>query len=148
MTVLDLQAIRLALASQIRDGIANTKINVYAYLPESPKFPLIAVVPRRDAPYVSYHESMGRNGTVSVSLEVVVASTSRAEDAQILIDSLLSVGTGTDSSISDVIEADRSLGGVVGDAVTLTATVTTQTVENAGLFEAVVPVDILLYRDA
>lgn len=117
------RAIREAIAATLRAGVAR-EVHVYPYPPDSPQFPCV-IVHAGDSPggggeYLAYHESFSDGSVVAVRmcLQVIYAAT-RSTDSLIALDDLLAtVGSsgavsGFESSIIDVIERDRTLGGVV-----------------------------------
>ena len=142
--MLDLAAIREALAAQLKAGL-DKSLNVYAYVPDSPRFPCIAVT--HGDLYVDYFVTFSPSGLANVNLKIIAAHDSRSEDSQRTIDRLLSVGSGSDSSIVDVIYADPTLGGAIANCRVLTATFTAVGQENAGVFEATIPIDVWITRD-
>lgn len=118
---LDLAAIRLALANQIRDNIA-TGVNVYdGYRPDAPQLPAVIIVPTDDGPYVDYEGSLKRPiGTVTFSVQVLARpGTGQGADGQRMLDAFISSGDAgaMPDSILDAIRADRLLGGAVVEPV-------------------------------
>jgi len=142
--MLDIQAIRRALAATIKASITRTP-NVYAYLPESPALPCIAVT--ADDPYANYFQTLGMNPECDLRFLVRACASGRAEDAMILIDDLLSAGTGTTSSIVDAIRANPTLDGLVEACNPGTSRMVPLGETNAALYEGVVPVEIWLRQD-
>jgi hypothetical protein len=142
--MLDIQAIRRALADSIRVGITRTP-NVYAYLPDSPVLPCIAIT--ADEPFVSYAQTMGAAGECDLRVLVRICTASRAEDSLIFLDDMLSVGSASTSSVVDAILADRTLDGIVEMCLPGAARIVADGEQNAGQFEAVIPVEIWAKAD-
>lgn len=143
---LDLVAIRRAVADRIRSTAHAAKVDVQAYVQPQPMFPIIGVFPGT-GDYVSYFETMGPNGEADVILELRTVVAYGAIDSQILLDEMLSSGTGQTKSIIDALMADRTLGGVVEDCVPLKSRTVTLGAENAGMFESVVPLRIITRKE-
>ena len=116
--LLDLQAVRAALAAQL-DGSFAGAVNVYPNMPAAPRLPYIAVVP--SSPYVSYHETFGPQGLSDVALTLMIDVGARTVDTQIALDDYL--GVATPRSVYTCLEADPTLGGAVQSCVPLTASV-------------------------
>lgn len=138
----DIQAIRRALAAQIRARIADD-IDVFAYPSEGPTMAAITVYPSA-GDYVSYFTTMGANGNADLSfrLKVEVAADS-IESVEIKLDRLLGSGLGNTSSIVDAVMYDRTLGGTVGSCVVLSAVMGDPDVD-PGI--AWLPVEIILSK--
>jgi hypothetical protein len=105
---MDLAAIRDGLADAIR---TLPGVTVYKTPPTSVNPP--AVVIHSGEPLVEYHTANARGlATVRLNVSVLV---SRADDTRAVqaLDGYLSSGTGSDRSLIDAIEADRTLGGAV-----------------------------------
>lgn len=126
---MNLQELRDALAGTIRDalaGYASTKdVNVYAYNPGALRFPCIVIEPQPE--YLDYFRSSGdgRIGKVSLQLRVCFPTAGSAETAARLLDDMIGQST-TNPGIVDIFGAAqgstaRTLGGLVGDCVPLTA---------------------------
>lgn len=141
---MNITAIREALADQIKANVQATP-NVYAYLPDAPQWPLIAVTP--DDPFVSYAESMGPQPFCRLHLLVRIGATGLAEDAARFIDEMLAVGSATNSSVFDAIKIDQRLGGLVSNLDVGEARLVPGGPENAGYFEAMLPVTIYTRQD-
>lgn len=137
--MLDVQAIRRALAATVKAGITATP-NVYAYIPDSPVYPCIGI--SASDPFVSYSQTMGANPAADLHLLVQIVTAGRAEDALVFIDDMLSVGAATTSSVFDAINRDRTLDGMVDMALPGAARFLPEGEINAGRYEAVIPVDI------
>lgn len=118
MAGLSLQAIRVALATQISANVARQP-SVFAYDPENRSGHNIVIKPAAD--YVAYFGTMGPNGTADILLEIDIEVPGRLADSQIAMDDYLSAGTGNDSSVVDAIHANKTLGGLVDNCVCLTA---------------------------
>lgn len=119
MSGLTLQAIRVALATQISANLARGT-SVHPYDPGDHTQP--AVVIRAADDYIAYFGTMGPNGVSDILLDVdVEVAAAQSASAYIAMDDYLSAGTGNDSSVVDAIHSDRTLGGVVGDCICLTA---------------------------
>ncbi len=115
----DIGAIREALVGQVALGI-DRQVNRYAYQPNAPQLPAVICVPGDE--YVAYHESFAPNAAVSIQFDLLLLAAPGPDvDGQILLDQLLSAGTGQGNSVIDAIEADRTLGGTVHDAIVRTA---------------------------
>ncbi len=116
---LDVGAIRLALAEQIRVALVDSSrpANVYAYPPSSPELPAVLIRPRTNsAEYIQYHESFSSNengdgALAGIELEIEVRTGGWDEDSQIAMDAYLS--SGLPESIVTAVEADKTLGGAV-----------------------------------
>ena len=112
-------AIRVALADQIRDYV-SADINVYPHGMRNPDNPSIQVVAA--AEHIAYIGTMGANGVGDMMLELLVSTSSQDDESEMrLLCELLSAGTGYESSLFDAVHSDRTLGGVVTDAVVLAA---------------------------
>jgi len=119
---LDLVAIHTALADQIRDGIDDSGAFTVTPFPSTAPAPKIEIHP--GDPYVNYFATSGPDGLSDVNLVIeVFLSGANPETEHLQRARLLSSGTGFGSSIVDAVMRDRSLGGTVDDAVTLTASV-------------------------
>lgn len=145
---MNLQAVREALADAITNGVQRP-LNVYAYMPASPAFPCAVITPADD--YISVHDTFGVNQLVELHYEILIGTQSRAEDAQILLDELLSFGDDEVSSIVDVLEAERNpatgaLGGLVEDLCVMTARAIGQGDVNAEVFTASIHLMVLVRR--
>lgn len=142
MSGLTLRDIREALATQIRDAVAEPT-NVYAYRVDNPQPPYIIVDP--DAEYLDYFAG-GTFGSAGMSkarfsLEINPASND-TESAGIALDDYLSAGTGNPSSVIDAIMANPTLGltgctvhefGVLVDPLAVTARLSFSfTISNVG----------------
>lgn len=110
-TGVDLEAISKGLADTIT---ANTSgLNVYWCPIDNPRYPAAVVTPV--APFISYHETFGDNGLTAINFEIrVFASAVSPESAAIALYGFL--GVGTENSVFDAAESDRTWGGTVGDA--------------------------------
>lgn len=145
---MNLTAIRERLADTLRDGI-GMPINVYPYMPDAPRSPCIVIVPA--ANYIIPHESFGLHQLVELHFRLLIGAASRAEDAQRLLDSLLSFGDDETSSVIDAIESKRDtanggLDGLVEDLVIESATTVGPSEPNAQVFEASIAMMILVRR--
>jgi len=109
----NLQAIREALAAQVRANVAKN-INVYAYDVGAGTFPAILV--QATNPYVTYHESFGDRALAGIELvlEIVTVSADGAS-AYLMMDALLSPGLANSASVLEAVEIDPTLGGVVAN---------------------------------
>ena len=113
MASLDLRAICTALANQI-DANTTRALACYELLPPNmPQFPCAIV--RTGDPFVSYRETFGNAAALAdVQLEVLVMHQGNTDiDSQIVVMDL--VGTASANSVPNAIEADRTLGGAVGN---------------------------------
>jgi hypothetical protein len=120
MAGLDLYGIHVALAEQVRQSIEGRGVNVYAWPQRSPANPSITVYPGVE--YVAYIGTFGEAGLADVILELVVEFASIDDESEFrLLADLLSAGTGHPYSIFDAVHSDKTLGGVVADAVVLQA---------------------------
>ena len=141
MAGLILADIHNALADQIRVGI-DRQTNVYPFPNGSYNTPAVTVHSDPSG-YISYWGTFGPNGDADILLRLKIeVDAADVESMCIKIADYLSVGTGNDSSIVDAVMADRTLGGVVGDCVILTAEWDT---ENEP-FVAYLPVQIILRK--
>lgn len=139
--MLDVQAIRRGLADSLRSYITVTpSLNVYAYMPDVPVLPCIAVT--ADDPFVNYSTTMGANPAADLRLLVHIVSAGRAEDAQVFIDEMLSAGSATTASVFDAINRDRTLDGLVDMVVPGSARFIPEGEQNAARYEALVPVEV------
>jgi len=140
MAGLILADIHNALSNQIRAGVSRDT-NVSAFPDGSLVYPSVTI--HSDPEYVSYWGTFGPNGNADLKLRVVIeVGAGDLMSVCLKIADYLSVGTGNTSSVVDDIMADRTLGGVVGDCVILTAEWDT---ENEP-FRAVLPVQIILRK--
>lgn len=120
MAGLDLYAIHRGLADQISAAVAGRGVNVYAWPMRSPANPSITVFPGTE--YVAYIGTFGSAGIADLMLELVVEFSSVDDESEFrLLADLLSAGTGHPYSIFDAVHGDKTLGGLVADAVVLTA---------------------------
>lgn len=96
-------------------------LRCYPTIPEKPESPAAVVVP--SDPFIEYQGAMGR-GLVTLSFDIVLlaARSLGAERAQALIDPYLDSGADADQSVIDAIEADTTLGGLVGRGATAVRT--------------------------
>lgn len=119
---LDLRELRQAVADALGqvDGLIPHR-GATAQIPTGSGDQAVVVVVYPDDPYVSYHESFGRSGTVSergavarVNLLVrAYVTTADWTSAQDTLDELASTGAGAGRSVFDALMVDRTLGGVV-----------------------------------
>jgi hypothetical protein len=146
--MLDIQAIRRALADQISQNITATP-NVYAYLPDAPMLPCIGIT--ADDPYANYNVTMpdfgSAGGDADLRLLVRICAVGRAEDSQVFLDAMLSSGTHQTSSVVDAIESDQTLGGIVEQCQAGSSRMVPDGEQNATAFEAVIPVTIMLRQN-
>ena len=112
-------AIRVALADQIRANVA-ADINVYPHGKRNPDNPSIQV--RAASGHIAYIGTFGADGIGDMMLELVVSMDAADDESEVrFLCDLLSAGTDAESSLFDAVHSDRTLGGVVSDAVVLTA---------------------------
>ncbi len=139
---LDLQVIAQAIADQL----GPTGLNCYALPTPARVLPCIDIMP--GSPFVGYQRSFGANGLAEVAfdLTVVLPVTAGWDDAYTRMFRLL--GTGDESSIFDLLAADPTLGGVVGDATALTVMRPQSEITTTGesLLTAVFPLTVREYR--
>jgi hypothetical protein len=141
MSGLVLRGIHVALADQIRAGI-DRQTNVYEF-PNGSYNPPSVTVHSDPSGYISYWGTFGPNGDADILLRLKIeVDAGDLASVCIKIADYLSVGTDNGSSIVDAVMADRTLGGVVGDCVILTAEWDT---ENEP-FVAYLPVQIILRK--
>ena len=115
----DPYAIHVALADQIRDYI-TADVNVYAWPMRTPDYPSVSVWPGPE--YIAYIGTFGANGIADMMLELVIEHSAADDESEFKwIADLLAAGTGFSASLADAVMSDRTLGGVVDDAVVLTA---------------------------
>jgi hypothetical protein len=139
---LTLQAIREALAAQIA-GYMQRDGTVHPYEPGDHVQP--AVVIRPADPYVAYFGTMGPNGISDILLDVdIEVAAAQSASAAKAMDDYLSAGTGNTSSVVDAIHSDRTLAGVVGDCVCLTADAPIE--RDDGVLVATVHVQIIVSK--
>lgn len=106
-----------ALANQIDAGTSRALACYHLVPPTVPQFPC-AIVRTRD-PLINYHETFGSAPLADVELEVLVLAHGTSDyDSQVAVLELLS--TDSANSVPNAIEADRTLGGVVGNCVART----------------------------
>jgi len=109
----DLQAIREALASQLRANISKN-INCYSYDVGAGTFPAITI--DAGSPYIAYHESFGDRALAGIELVLRITTTSAdGASSWLLMDSLLSPGLVNTMSVLEAVELDSTLGGVVAN---------------------------------
>lgn len=117
---LDIDAALTALVGKVQTALTGVRpVNAYEADPGGGRsYPAVTAKPGE--PFVDYHITM--DGAViralcvvMVRLEVRVAA--RPIDSYKAVYAFCSAGTGQTSSIVDAIEADVTLGGVVGDCV-------------------------------
>lgn len=123
---LDLQAIHEALADQIRASPLGEAFNVTAFSEPGTKLPRIEV--RAGLGYIeSYFSTFGPDGTADLKIDLVAdLGGLTGQDRALWAWRLMSVGDNENGdphsmSLVDVVHADRSFGGVVQDAVILSA---------------------------
>lgn len=138
---MNLVAIRQQLAMTIQDGI-DEAVNVYPYLPGSPAFPCIVITPAAD--YRSARETFDANPGYTLNYDLLFGATSSVEDAQILLDQLLSNDNG--ASVEDALNADPTLGGLVDDIIVGSATTARAGDPNAAVFTATLLVTVYANR--
>ena len=140
MAGLILADIHNALADQIRAGV-DRQTSVSAFPDGSTVYPCVTV--HSDPEYISYWGTFGPNGDADLKLRIVIeVDAGDLTSICLKIADYLSVGTGNGSSIVDAVMGDRTLGGVVGDCVVLTAEWDSEN-EPA---KAVLPVQIILRK--
>jgi hypothetical protein len=108
---LTLQAIREALAAQIRTNVARS-VTVFAYDPEARSGHNITIIPA--AEYIIF-STIGSNWGTVVNFDIRVEVPGRLADSQIAVDDYLSAGTGNTSSVIDAVHG--TLGGLVEDCI-------------------------------
>lgn len=111
-------------------------INVYAFVPSSPDFPAMGLFPAAD--FINYFDSIDGFGTITFELRT--AFTFGAEDSLRALYRLLAKGAGHDRSLTNVLQANRTLDGLVHDIFPVGASVRAFGDENAGLYEGVITV--------
>lgn len=129
MATLDLRAICTALANQIDTGTTRALACYELVPPNMPQFPCAIV--RTATELVRYRETFGASAVAlaDVELEVLVMHQGTSDnDSQIAVLELL--GTASANSVPNAIEADRTLGGVVGNCYVRSA---------SGISKAVAP---------
>lgn len=115
MSGLDIEAIYVALADQLRAGIADAGGFTIKAHPSTAPVPAIEVWP--DEGDVSYFETSGSEGLADVNILIrAFLSGANPESEWRTMARLRSSGTGHNSSVIDAVMADRTLGGVVADA--------------------------------
>lgn len=116
----NLETIHRALAAQLVAHISR-ETNVSAFPDGSTTFPQITVHSDPGG-YLAYIGTFGPNGEADLMLRLKLeVDAGDVESMCIKVAAYLSVGTGNGSSIPDAVMFDKTLGGVVGDCVTLTA---------------------------
>lgn len=108
---MDLVAIREALADAIHSELND--VNVYPYMPQSPRFPCIVITTASD--YLLPTESF--DPAVSINYDLLTVDASRSEDAQRRLDELaaplmtaLEAARGGGASLFDGLADDLSIG--------------------------------------
>lgn len=106
---LNLREFREALKDQLKATLdaSSRPANVYAYPPDSPELPAV-LIRHRPGAMIDYHVTMSAVALTASEWEVEVRVGGWDIDAEMAIDDYLS--TGTDCSIIDAIEDDRTLG--------------------------------------
>lgn len=95
----------------IRTGfktVLTPRVRTYDFIPEKPEVPCLIVSP--DDPFITYQEAMA-GGLALLHFDLVLL-VQRGDDraAQKALDAYLSSGTGENSSIIDLLMANRTLG--------------------------------------
>lgn len=150
MSRFDVTSMREALAAAIRDRALRAGFDVYAYLPDSPTVPWVAVVPAPD--WLGYHETFGDRASGTAEFEVVATCAYGAEDAQRKLDAFVSWGDDQPLSLIDALEAARdpegagALNGAVDDLVVLSARFRDLGVENSPLHQVRIRVQLFPRR--
>jgi hypothetical protein len=139
---MDIPAIREALAQAVQD-VAGADWNVYAYLPATPRTPLIAVIPADE--YRSPRETFDDEPSYTLQFDLAVGSTARAQDAFRLIDEMLS--TNYPNSLEPALDASGRLGGLVDDIHIGAASTFATGPETAPIFTATLRVTVYARRD-
>lgn len=117
---------------------------VYPFAPKAPLFPALGLFPASD--FIDYWGAYGENRPGILRLEIRTAFTFDAEDSMRALFRLLASGSGHDRSIVDRLNANRKLGGLVNDVKPGVVTVRAGGDENAGFYEAVIAVDVVMKR--
>lgn len=113
MSGVNLRAIRDGLAAQISNGLAR-HVSVDAYPGTTSVLPNITI--ESSQPYVTYHETFGDRCLVGIELSLlVVTAAADGRSAWIVMDDLLSPGGSNASSVVHAVEADPTIGGLVGN---------------------------------
>ena len=143
MASLDLRAICTALANQI-DANTTRALACYELMPPNmPQFPCVIV--RTGDPFVSYRETFGGTAALAdVQLEVLVMHQGNTDiDSQIVVMELL--GTASVNSVPNAIEADRTLGGAVGNCVVTRCSTISKAVSEDGSAAAMSTISVSIY---
>lgn len=142
MSGLTLRDIREQLAASLNDKISG--FTVRAYPGDGVSGQCIFIWPGADN-YVDYWESYGASGLATVHLQLQIRTTA-ADDAsaQIVIDELLSSGSGNGRSLIDAIRSNKTLGGQVADVMPGASQMAQFGPD--GPFGAVVPVDVYVNK--
>lgn len=138
MSGFDPEAIVDALAALFDPDVHG--VNVHGFVPAAPQFPALGVFPA--AEFITEPETMDQFASMNVELRT--AFTFDAEDSLRLIYRLLARGAGHDVSLANVLADNRTLGGLVHDVTVGAVQVRAGGEENAGLFEGVIAVRILV----
>lgn len=138
MSGFDPEAVIDALAARFVP--ATHGVNVYGFVPAAPQFPALGIFPA--AEFITEPETFG--GFASMNLELRTAFTFAAEDSLRALFRLLARGSGHTKSLTNVLLANRTLSGLVHDIVVGSVSVRALGEENAGLFEGVIGVRVLL----
>jgi len=139
---LELAAIRTALVDKIRATVARD-VNVYPYPLQNPNLPSVTVTAGGSGGYIDYQVTSGTSPVCDVYFTVTVVATAADEvSPQIVVDDLLSAGTGQGSSLIDALIADRTLGAVVQNLHIGTASTPRTQVDDSGAFTVSASVDV------
>lgn len=146
MPGLTLREIRESLAASIEAQVAG--FTVRAYPGDGVNGQCIFIYPSPDG-YVDYWATFGGPiGLAVVHLELQIRTTA-ADDAsaQMVIDELLSVGTGNGRSLIDAIRSDHTLDGTVDDVMPCATPSRMAQFGPEGPLGAVVPVDVYVRKN-
>ena len=130
-------AVRKAIVDALSQRI-DPAVNVYAVMPEAPRFPCAFVDPLT----ITYHETMSDRALAGVTFDVWVGETSRPEDAAELIDAMMSSAGASTFSLVDALEDDPTFGGAVETSWVESGRWVKAGEENAGVFAAAVTLHV------
>lgn len=108
------KVIRQAIVDTIRSAGVSRPLALYAYRPvtgDPTEYPCVIVSHARGADYAT---TFGAAGIAELPLQVEIRTQATdGTSGEMALDDLMSAGLGSDSSIYDALDADRTLGGKV-----------------------------------
>lgn len=109
-------AIREALA----DVLQGLSVNCYPYKPSGITPPFIMIRAADD--YLTFHETWHRAGVQRIRFQLDIVAVARPEDAEQLLDELVTFGAAEERSVFEALKADRTLGGLVDNIAVVRVT--------------------------